>query len=104
MADAVLIAGGSAYDAIIVKNGIVMVDAQMLSDFLQGGDFDDWEASWGWEDWESVDFDEEFLFDAAIDVAEIIGGKIAAYWSDDKLTILDNELLQECLEFYKLKK
>lgn len=103
MADAVFIAGGSAYDAIIVKNGVVMVDAQMLSDFLQGGDFDDWEASWGWEGLD-VDFDEEFLFDAAIDVAESIGGKIAAYWSDGKLTILDNELLQESLEFYRLKK
>ena len=100
MADAVFIAGGSAYDAIIIKNGIIpLLEGRILNDFLQGGDFDDWEAPWRWEDW-----DEEFIFDAAIDVAEDIGGKIAAYWSDDKLTILDNELLQERLEFYNRKK
>lgn len=99
MVNAVYIAGGSAYDAIIVKNGVIMVDDALLNDFLQGGDFDSWEASWGWEEWD-VDFDGELIYDAAIDVADGIGGKIAAYWEDDELIIVDNELLQKRIEFY----
>ena len=101
MADAVYIGGGSAYDAIIVKDGIIPVfEGEILNDFLQGGDFDEWEAPWKWDEWEGVDFDEEFLFDAACDVAEHIGGKIVAYWDEGKLFVLDDALLQERVEFY----